>query len=146
MANAPIGVSFLPSQENQAMGPKQGALEGDLGQAFKILSLRLPSVQGAPGLTPPSNLMSPGAAGSPGGFNPQAAIFEALLRAMAGGGTGNTGPQAAGAIGIPTPPGPPRIIPGNQFGGRSTGMPPVPATPSAPPTMRPGPFTRDGSY
>lgn len=53
MAGNDIGVTFIPSQANQqAQGPSQGSLEGDLsrggssdlGQAFKILSLQLPRV------------------------------------------------------------------------------------------------------
>jgi hypothetical protein len=86
MANSPIGINFMPSEENQQMGPKRGNLEGDLGQAFKILSLRLPRVLGARSLSPHVAQGPGAAAGMPGGFNPQAAIFEALLKSMAGGG------------------------------------------------------------
>ena len=95
MANGPIGISFLPSQENQSTGLKQGQMEGDLGEAFKILSLRLPRVVGARAPTPGGNLsgagtsdlsgLSSGAEGS--GFNPNAALFEALIKAMLQGGS-----------------------------------------------------------
>ncbi len=53
MASNGIGVTFIPSTQNQqAQGPGQGAREGDLsggrssdlGTAYKILSLRLPNV------------------------------------------------------------------------------------------------------
>lgn len=88
MADAPIGISFIPTAENQAQGPRQGGLETDLGQAFKILSLRLPRLLGAQAPAPPSLLNGAGAAGlsgQQGGFNPHAAVFEALIRALTGG-------------------------------------------------------------
>ena len=95
MANGPIGISFLPSQENQSTGLKQGQMEGDLGEAFKILSLRLPRVVGARAPTPGGNLSGAGASGlsglssgaEGGGFNPNAALFEALIKAMLQGGS-----------------------------------------------------------
>ncbi len=133
----PIGVSFLPSDENAAQGLQRGKVEGDLGQAFKILSLRLPRVQGAPGITPQSNLQAPGSAGM-GGFNPQAAIFDAMIRAMSGGGAPMPGAMSG-------PVGPPRVIPGSSpIGAQFTGQP----QPTAPamPFRRGGPLTRDGSY
>ncbi len=133
----PIGINFLPSDENAAQGVQRGKVEGDLGQAFKILSLRLPRVQGAPGITPQSNLTAPGSAGM-GGFNPQAAIFDAMIRAMSGGG----GPMSGAPSG---PIGPPRVIPGGTVGSQMT-SPPM-AAPSAPASpFRRGPLTRDGSY
>jgi hypothetical protein len=114
MAN-PIGITFLPSDENQALGPKRGQLEGDLGQAFKILSLRLPRVQGARAIAPPNLLASQGSAGVPGqlggGFNPQAAVFEALLKAMAGGPTSGVGPGNQ----MPMRPPSPRLIVNNPI-------------------------------
>jgi hypothetical protein len=129
MANNPIGISFLPSDENQAMGPKRGQMEGDLGQAFKILSLRLPSVTGAHAIAPPALLNAPGAAGVGGGFNPQAAIFEALLRAMQGQGGGLSGPTSSTSIGLPTSPGAPKVIPGNEFSQQFTGGGEAPPSP-----------------
>lgn len=102
--NQPIGISFLPSQENAAQGMQRGAMEGDLGQALKILSLRLPRVMGARAITPTSNLGAPGqsgdsqsavqgltmaagAGGESGRYNPNAALFQALISAMMGGGS-----------------------------------------------------------
>lgn len=109
----PIGITFLPSAENQADGPKRGSLEGDLGQAFKILSLRLPRVQGAKAITPPGNMTGTGAAvGVPGGFNPQAAIFEAIIRAMQGQGGAPTGAPMSGSMN--TGPLPVGITPGDN--------------------------------
>ncbi len=110
----PIGISFMPNADNQALGPQQGALNGpggDLSQAFKILSLRLPRVLGAGALAPPGLLRSPGAAGAPGGLNPHAAVFEALLKALVGGGSpggfpGGTASDAPGPMGPPPMGGP----------------------------------------
>ena len=94
--NGPIGINFLPSQENQDQGSQRGAMEGDLGEALKILSLRVPRVLGARSITPGSNLGQPGVnplagmTGSVGGesgvYNPNSALFQALIRALLGGG------------------------------------------------------------
>lgn len=97
MSNGQIGISFLPSQENADQGLQRGAMEGDLGQALKVLSLRLPRVMGARAITPTSNLGgSPNAAlgalgtqttgSETGAFNPNAALFQALVSAMLRGG------------------------------------------------------------
>jgi len=86
MPSAPIGITFLPSQDAQAMGPRQGQMEGDLAQAFKILSLRLPQVLGAQALAPKRLLTSPGSAGVNTSASPYAAVFEALLQSALGGG------------------------------------------------------------
>lgn len=114
MANGPIGISFLPSQENAEQGMQRGAMEGDLGEAFKILSLRMPRVLGARAPTARENLTSPGAGGlsavagqmagasrdgQGGGFNPNAALFEALIAAMMGG--GSMGKQGSVDVGSP---------------------------------------------
>lgn len=111
MADAPIGISFIPSAQNQAQqGPRQAGLEGDLSQAFKILSLRLPTTVGAASPVPQALLTSPGAAGvtgmpstagTPSGpYDPMAAVFTALLRSMAGGGPDSMAPMGGG---IPHP-------------------------------------------
>lgn len=96
MADQPIGITFMPSAEAAANGPRQAGIEGqggsDLAQAFKILSLHLPRVLGAAAIAPKRLLTSPGAAGIPGqpagGFNPYAAVFESLLQSLTGGGQG----------------------------------------------------------
>lgn len=94
MANNQIGVSFLPSQENQDMGMQRGQMEGDLGQALKILSLRMPRVVGAQALTPQSNMggglssavpRAGTVGGEQGAFNPNAALFESLIKALLSG-------------------------------------------------------------
>lgn len=96
MAN-PIGVTFIPNDQNQALGPQQGQVEGgdigDLGRAFKILSLHLPRVLGASAISSPRLLTSPGSNALPGSVNPAAAVFDALLRAM----TGEAPPTVPGA-------------------------------------------------
>lgn len=102
MAN-PIGISFLPSTENQAQGPRRQGLEGgggDLSEAWKILSLQLPRVLGARALAPKRLLTSQGSAGMPG--NPSSAAFMAMIQAMLGGqpsalSTPERGPSALGS-------------------------------------------------
>lgn len=101
MANGPIGISFLPSQDNQQQGMQRGQMEGDLGEAMKILSLRMPRVVGPGAISPLAGLSSDQAGsgslspfaprtagGESGGFNPNAALFQALVSAMLGGGGG----------------------------------------------------------
>jgi len=96
MPGSPIGVSFLPSAENQELGVQRGRTEGDLGEALKILALQLPRVQGARAIAPRRLLTGEGAqgfsggfptsrGGEAGGFNPDAAFFEAMIRALLGG-------------------------------------------------------------
>lgn len=166
--SSPIGITFLPSEENAQMGPKRGNLEGDLGEAFKILSLRLPRVQGSRTISPHVQSGPGMAQGMPGGFNPQAAIFEAILKSMTGGGPLNRpGPVASapmGPIGV-------GITPSNEdarlFDRRNPGQgnrgdgapvnrggpvafapftPPSSTTPSpfGPPRRGWGPFNREG--
>ncbi len=98
MANAPIGINFMPTQDAADMGQQRGNMEGDLGEAIKILSLRAPRVVGARSITPGSNLSGGGSGslaglagnidtgGQSGGFNPNAALFQALISALMGGG------------------------------------------------------------
>lgn len=88
----PIGVTFMPSAENQQMGGRQGAMEGggsDLAQAFKVLSLRLPQVLGARAPAPASLLNGAGSAGVAPGQNSNSAMFQAILKAMLGGSMGS---------------------------------------------------------
>lgn len=128
MAMNPIGVSFLPSEDNQAQGLQRGKMEGDLGQALKILTLQLPTVRGARPITPYSNLGNAGAAGlqSPAsGFNPNSAVFEAVIKALSGMGSPDPYAPASGAPYAPSSPSPyqpsgslpaPNIIPGIDGG------------------------------
>lgn len=103
MAEQPIGITFMPSAEAAANGPRQAGVEGqsgsDLTQAFKILSLHLPRVLGAAAIAPKRLLTSPGAAGVPGqpagGFNPYAAVFQSLLQSLTGGQGGDVSSLAS---------------------------------------------------
>ncbi len=107
MADAPVGITFMPSAEAAANGPRQAGIEGtsgsDLAQAFKILSLHLPRVLGASAIAPKTLLTSPGAAGvaAPSGVNPYSAVFQALLQSM-GAGSPMGGSADAGSAGMPT--------------------------------------------
>jgi hypothetical protein len=165
MADNPIGVTFIPSAQNAAMGPRQGAMEGpggsDLAQAFKILSLHLPRVLGAQSLAPKRLLTSSGSGALPSGFNPQAAVIQALLQAMSGG--GNVGPIATYPDAQPdtsrglqdffrnenprtppvTEPPPPKVTPGGEKG-IADPVPWADASVSAPPSAPFGaPMRRD---
>lgn len=141
MANNPIGVSFMPTQDNQNQGPKQGQMEGDLAQAFKILSLRLPRVQGAHAIAPYSLLNSPGSAGAQGAFNPYSAVFDALLKSHMQ--PGQYGPGAQPGAGQT----PPNFEVTDPNANRQVYTPP-PTAPSAAPTPQFGeddPFGRGRS-
>lgn len=137
----PIGVSFIPSQDNQQPGgPPQGQMQGDLAQAFKILSLRLPSVVGAGGIAPNTLLQSqgalavPGATGGPTGFNPYAALFEALLKH----GLGQPGGQPVSST-MPIPGGGPMPMPAGPTSNYNPPAPPQPMPPASPPMGVPAP-------
>lgn len=124
MPDQPIGISFMPSAQNMANGPQAASAQGEIGsgpntdlaQAYKILSLRLPTVVGAASPVKQSLLTSPGSAGLslPGGMDPYAALFQALLKSMI---TGGSGPDMSGP---------------------STGMPGMPSAPDAGPMPSPG--------
>lgn len=117
MANGPIGINFMPTQDAADMGRQRGSMEGDLGEAIKVLSLRAPRVVGARSITPGSNLDGAGAGGlqslsgninsggEQGGFNPNAALFQALISALMGGGGQGPAPRITPGIteGEPTP-------------------------------------------
>lgn len=144
----PIGISFLPSTQNQAVGPQQGQMEGDLASAFKILSLRLPRVLGAQSIAPSSLLNGQGSGGMMGGFNPYSAVFDALLKAagLSGGSAGAPGMVAGGMPSAPAP----RV--GADSSGR-IGAPPPPAPPErlqspapAPVTSSPSPFGVESDF
>lgn len=90
MADAPIGISFIPSAQNAAQGAANLSLAGgggqnstDLAQAYKVLSLRLPTNVAPTAPVAPALLNSAGAAGVPNlpsGLSPYAALFQALLK------------------------------------------------------------------
>jgi hypothetical protein len=102
MADQPIGISFIPTAQNQANGPQAASAQGEIGrgpntdlaQAYKILSLRLPTVVGAQAPVKASLLTSPGSSGVlPGGMDPYAALFQALLKSML-----SSGPDAGSSL------------------------------------------------
>jgi hypothetical protein len=106
----PIGITFSPSAQNQAQGPNNLRNEGgigsgstDLAQAYKILSLRLPTVVGAQAPVAPALLKSPGSAALPSGMNPQAALFAALLKSMLGVQTPSAGGGGESSFASPVP-------------------------------------------
>lgn len=113
MADQPIGISFIPSAQNQANGPANlrneggiGAASTDLADAYKILSLRLPTVVGAQAPVAPSLLTSQGSQGLANGMNPSAALFAALIKSMLG--VSSASSPMGGSV-------------GDQFGGSPTG-------------------------
>lgn len=138
----PVGITFIPNQDNQQQGPLRGSIEAnggsDLTDAFKILSLRLPQVLGAQSLAPKRLLGSQGSAAIPGAFDPQTAIFEALLRNALGGGGGSLASLVSGGGGsfggesAPGLGGATRIIPGDLQGSEKqsvfTGPDPTPTS------------------
>lgn len=103
-----LRISFMPSAENQAMGPLRGHTEG-LQQAIRLLSLRLPKVVGAKAIADPSLLSGGGSAAFGGGFNPDSASMLALLKAMVGG--------DAASLSLPSAPPNPHVIPGVDHSG-----------------------------
>jgi hypothetical protein len=137
-----IGVSFIPSQDNQQApgGPPQGQLSGDLASAYKILSLRLPSIVGSGGIAPNALLQSqgalgvPGAKSQPGGFNPYAALFEVLLKHGLGQPTG----QPVSST-MPIPGGAPQRMPMTPPPAPNYNMPAPPQAMPPPPRMNPVP-------
>src|SRR5262245_13662379 len=116
-----FGISFIPSADNQSQGPAQGKLQGDLApttdlaSAYKILSLRLPTVVGASSPVKSSLLTSLGAGGLqlPNGMNAYTALFEALIKASAGASSEAPplGSPGAPKIVLGTKPSPPPVWP-----------------------------------
>jgi hypothetical protein len=164
MADAPIGISFIPSADQAANGPQQGNLEGDLSQAFKILSLRLPRILGARAPASSTLLNGPGSAGLPNGGNPYAAVIQALLGTKTGTGTvpapnvRYNDPPAVGTPvdrgGVYTPPSAPRPstprgrdfpTPGGRFGGDTGGTLPGTWPPGGVGGYQPGQYS-PGDY
>jgi hypothetical protein len=115
-----LGVSFAPTTDNAAMGPKNGSLAG-VPQAIQVISMQLPRLLGARPVAPGSLLGSQG-----GGGNPvvQSALLQTILKSLGlPGGTAGPGPVQ------PTP---------NERGPElpSPFTPPSdPGVPSAPPSM-----------
>lgn len=142
----PIGISFMPSEENQALGPQRAGLEGqggsDLADAFKILSLRLPQVLGARSLAPQRLLTSPGSSALPPAFDPNSEIFKTLIRTMLGGmapPAGLPGGYGGGGQDPMTPPNyDPHFVPGNEQMQKFPEPPPPQLQSPTPPAPSPG--------
>jgi hypothetical protein len=84
-----LGVSFAPTTDNAAMGPKNGSLAG-VPQAIQVISMQLPRLLGARPVAPGSLLGSQG-----GGGNPvvQSALLQTILKSLGlPGGTAGPGP------------------------------------------------------
>lgn len=128
------GVSFAPTRDNAALGPRQGQLTG-VPQAVQVLSLALPRVVGARPVAPPDLLTAKGGEG----IDPIASAIQTMLRTMRGQPPlGQPGSLPGGTAGpnipdVPTPrPGP------GQGGGRegspfqTPGPDPMPSGPFNP--------------
>lgn len=131
----PIGITFTPNADAQGQGAQNGQAGpggGDLADAFKILSLRLPQTVGPRALAS-QRLLTPRPAGATGGFNPHAAVFEALLRALAaaaGGGTATPGTADTFSGGSRLPP--PNVVVSPKQPQLFTPPPPPPTLPTPP--------------
>lgn len=134
-----FGVSFAPTQDNAAMGQRNGQLSG-VPQAVQVLSLALPRVVGARPVAPQSLLTAQGGQG----VDPAAsAVLASLMKLLHGisnpqpgapgsfpGGT--AGPNQPGPMPSPSPmPGTPPIggQPSDPFGGGTMPNIPTPAKP-----------------
>jgi hypothetical protein len=150
-----IGISFMPTAENQGTGqagPTASPLapSTDLAQAYKILSLRLPTVVGARAPVASALLTSPGS-GAFGGMNPYAALFQALIKAGLNGGgdlpgLGDAGPASGASL-------PGRVVPKISFPASLPGrvvpkisFPQDPRGEGPAPTERPAPPEYQGGY
>lgn len=141
-----FGVSFAPTRDNAAMGPRNGQLTG-VPQATQILSLALPRVIGARPVAPTELLTSQGGQG----IDPNAAaLLQTILRTLRGqpqpgqpgslpGGT--AGPNPSDPMPRPTPPG---QGPGREHVPSPSPFPvpqdaplPMPSTPGKPPRIHP---------
>jgi hypothetical protein len=137
MAEQPIGISFMPSADAAAQNPQggsQGQGGSDLAEAFKILNLHLPRVLGAAAIAPKRLLNASGSAGlmgMPGGDNPYAQVFQALLQSIAGGMTPGGTPSLSSLLGTND-----FTVPGLDSGG---GVPTdMSGSPSSDPTQNDG--------
>lgn len=82
-----VGITFKPTEQQSLLGPKQGGKEG-LQQAIQLLSFRYPNprVSGSQSIVGDPRLLGSPSTPRVGGFNPNAAILQALIQAFSGGG------------------------------------------------------------
>lgn len=122
-----LGVSFAPTAENAMDASRRGAMEG-VPQAIQLLSMRLPRVRGAQGISP-----LVGMEGAQGVDPFLSAVMQSLVKAFSGLPSESMGP---GTTAGPNPPGPfqpgpnaptqgPRVIPIPNPGGDTGKMPPI---------------------
>lgn len=108
-----LGISFAPTQEQSELGNRTGGLEG-IPQAIKVLSLRMPRVQGAQAPAPGALLNARGGQG----LDPfLSALMQTLARTLAPslGDMGGGMPQQAmgqqmGSLSMPQVSAPPKVI------------------------------------
>lgn len=79
-----LGITFKPDEQQAMMGRRNAGREG-LQQAIQMLSLRYPKVLGASSPVGDPSLLA-GRSPRISGFNPDAAILQAMIRALSGGG------------------------------------------------------------
>jgi len=91
-----LGIRFKPDAKQALMGKQQGSREG-LQRAIQLISLRYPRVIGAQSPVGDRSLLAGEGAPRPAGFNPNAAIMQAMIQALA---SGHTPPSV-----LPTRPG-----------------------------------------
>src|SRR5438105_1080967 len=99
-----LGVTFRPSDQQAQQGPMQAGKEGTQG-TIQMLSLRYPKVSGAASPVGDPSLLA-GNTPRVSGFNPNAAIFRALIQALSGG-SPDTGAAAMGGAPAGMPAGAP---------------------------------------
>ena len=131
-----LGMSYSPLTDDETKN-KPPEQEGMVQQAIKLLSLRMPTVQGAQALSAPS-LLQPSAGG--GGLSPEALrrLLQMLSsRGMGGGGFARGMPgESQGAPGLPpSGPTPPPVF---DVPAQNTAPPPSRGGEIRPPTMPPG--------
>lgn len=114
------GVSFQPGIDDERKRREQqnGGQTGNVQEAIKVLSLRLPKVVGAQGVSPSALLTSPGGMGQP-----DAVVDRILSRLMP---TSPQAPQGMTPSAMPSPP-------------QSGGMSQIPSIPMLPGPQRQGP-------
>lgn len=116
----PIGISFKPSEQQSALGPRQAGKEG-LQQAIQLLSFRYPNprVSGSRSIVGDPNLLGgPSTPTRVGGFNPNAAMLQALIQAFSGSSSLAAGGGAGMSRGSTLPSFTPVDVPGGSSGAR----------------------------
>jgi hypothetical protein len=97
-----LGIRFKPDEQQAAMGKRQGSKEG-VQRAIQMLSLRYPKFSNSNSPVGDPALLAGNGAPRLSGFNPDAAILQAMIRALSGGGASVSAP--IGSPLAPTPQG-----------------------------------------